>query len=163
MKSVALGLVLCLVAASSQAQTAPDGPVDKLDPAYRRSPTFRNDPFRHVFIPHWGFVFSAGASAENNTLNLKDARAIIHLVDNDSMLAGTWVDVVGLVPVGSGFGAVAQGEGGFYLGGPFGRHASLGVSLQGRGYGSATIDENAVALLRDGNGSRQDFSLGDSR
>src|SRR5215470_4524180 len=115
----ALGLVLCLVATSSQAQTAPSGPVDKLDPAYRRTPTFRNDPFRHVFIPHWGFVFSVGASAENNTLNLRDARAILKLSENDSLLSGTWADIVNLVPVGSGFGAVAQGEGGLYLGGPF--------------------------------------------
>jgi hypothetical protein len=114
-------------------------------------------------IPHWGFVFSGGATGENNTLNLADARAAIYLADKDSLRAGDVLDILGLIPDGKGLKGSALGEGGFYLGGPFGGHFSLGLSAQGRGYGSFQLDDNFVALLRDGNGARQDFSLGNSK
>jgi hypothetical protein len=155
---------LSLPAATLAAQAVPEGSqASKVQPAYRRTPTFRVDPFRHAMIPHWGFVFSGGATGENNTLNLADARAAIYLADKDSLRAGDVLDILGLIPDGKGLKGSALGEGGFYLGGPFGGHFSLGLSAQGRGYGSFQLDDNFVALLRDGNGARQDFSLGNSK
>jgi hypothetical protein len=160
-------LVLALLpvgVAPLAAQAVPEGSqASKVDAGYRRTPTFRVDPFRHAMIPHWGFVFSGGATGENNTLNLADARAAIYLADKDSLLAGDVLDILGLIPDGKGLKGSALGEGGFYLGGPFGSHFSLGLSAQGRGYGSFQLDDNFVALLRDGNGARQDFSLGESK
>jgi hypothetical protein len=165
MKRALLALAwLPLAAATLGAQAVPEGSqASKVDAGYRRTPTFRVDPFRHAMIPHWGFVFSGGAAGENNTLNLADARAAIYLADKDSLLAGDVLDILGLIPDGKGLKGSALGEGGFYLGGPFGSHFSLGLSAQGRGYGSFQLDDNFVALLRDGNGARQDFSLGNSK
>jgi hypothetical protein len=165
MKRALLGLAwVPFAAATLAAQAVPDGSqASKVQPAYRRTPTFRVDPFRHAMIPHWGFVFSGGATGENNTLNLADARAAIYLANKDSLLAGDVLDILGLIPDGKGLKGSALGEGGFYLGGPFGSHFSLGLSAQGRGYGSFQLDDNFVALLRDGNGARQDFTLGNSK
>src|SRR3989304_1439171 len=78
---------------------------------------------------------SGGAPGENNTLNLADARAAIYLADNDSLLAGDVLDILGLIPDGKGLKGSALGAGGFYLGGPFGSHFSLGLSAPARGYG----------------------------
>jgi len=156
--------LLPLAARALGAQAVPEGSqAAKVDPAYRRTPTFRVDPFRHAMIPHWGFVFSGGATGENNTLNLADARAAIYLADNDSLLAGDVLDILGLIPDGKGLKGSALGEGGFYLGGPFGSHFSLGLSAQARGYGGFQLDDSFAALLRDGNGARQQFSLGNSK
>ncbi len=165
MKRALLTLALLpLAAATLGAQAVPEGSqASKVQPAYRRTPTFRVDPFRHAMIPHWGFVFSGGATGENNTLNIADARAAIYLADKDSLLAGDVLDILGLIPDGKGLKGSALGEGGFYLGGPFGSHFSLGLSAQGRAYGGFQLDDNFVALLRDGNGARQDFSLGNSK
>lgn len=155
---------LILAAAQLGAQAVPEtSQAARVPPAYRRTPTFRIDPFRHAMIPHWGFVFSGGAAAENNTLNLADIGALKYLSDRDSLLAGDVFDVLALVPRGRGFAANALGEGGFYLGGPFGGHFSLGLSAQGRGYGSFLLDDEFVSLARDGNLSRQSFSLGNSK
>lgn len=157
-----LGLVLG--GSGLRAQAVPEGSqAARVQPAYRRTPTFRTDPFRHAMIPHWGFVISAGGSGENNTLNFPDARALVFLADNDSLEAGDVLDILNLVPQGRGISGRAQGEGGFYLGGPFGSHFSLGLSAQARGYGAFQLDDDFVALIRDGNGARQDFSLGDSK
>ncbi|MBI2536299.1 MAG: hypothetical protein HYW06_04890 [Gemmatimonadetes bacterium] len=155
---------LPLAAGSLGAQAVPEGSqAARVEPAYRRTPSFRVDPFRHAMIPHWGFVFSAGATGENNTLNLADARAAIYLADNDSLLAGDVLDILGLIPEGEGLKGSALGEGGFYLGGPFGSHLSLGLSAQGRAYGGFQLDDDFVALVRDGNGARQEFSLGNTK
>jgi hypothetical protein len=165
MKRVLVMLALLPVGvAPLAAQAVPEGSqASKVDAGYRRTPTFRVDPFRHAMIPHWGLVFSGGAAGENNTLNLADARAAIYLADKDSLLAGDVLDILGLIPDGKGLKGSALGEGGVYLGGPFGSHFSLGLSAQGRGYGSFQLDDNLVALLRDGNGARQDFSVGNSK
>ncbi len=164
MRRAFLGLVLLPLAAPLAAQAVPDGSqASKVDAGYRRTPTFRVDPFRHAMIPHWGFVFSGGGLGENNTLNLADVRAAIYLADKDSLLVGNVLDILGLIPEGKGLKGSGLGEGGFYLGGPFGSHFSLGLSAQARGYGSFQLDDNFVALLRDGNGARQDFTLGNSK
>ncbi len=135
----------------------------RVEQGYRRTPQFRVDPFRHMFIPHWGFVFSVGATAENNSINFRDLGALMFLNDRDSLLILDYFDALGLVPVGAGWGGSGEAEGGFYLGGPIGSRMHIGVSLQGRGYGGFTVDDDAVALLRDGNGARQDFTLGETQ
>ena len=155
-----------LVAPSASAQTVPDeSQAARVDMGYRRMSSFRVDPFRHVMIPHWGLVVSAGATGENTVLNLADVGALIFLGDaanGSEILPGDVIDVLGLIPQGKGVRAVVQGEGGAYLGGPFGRHFSLGFSLQARAYASAHVADSAVALFRDGNLRQQDFNLGSS-
>ncbi len=148
------------LAAQGISQSSPAAPVGL---GYQRASHLRFDPFRHVMIPHWGFVVSAGASAANNTVNFGDIGAFMFLSDRDSLLIGDVLDALGLVPKGVGVTGGGEAEGGLYLGGPFGRRLSIGFSVQGRGYGGFTLDDDAVALLRDGNGARQEFTLGDSR
>jgi hypothetical protein len=144
-------------------QTIPEGSqAAKVQMAYRRTPSFRIDPFRHVAIPHFGFVASVGASGGNNTLNASDLGAILFLNDRDSLTISTAVDAMGLIPPGSGIRGFAQGEGGFYLGFPIGP-VSFGLQGRGTGYGAFHLDDGAVSLLRDGNGVRTDFSLGTSQ
>ena len=156
--------LLLAAAATGEAQTVPQGSqASKVQPAYRRTPSFRNDPFRHVAIPHWGLVFSTGASASNNALNLADVQAIRYLQSHDSLRKIDALELIGLVPRGSGLRGVAQGEGAAYLGGPFGSHVSFGLSARGSAYGGFQLDDAAVALLRDGNGGRTEFSLGSSQ
>ncbi|NIM48153.1 MAG: hypothetical protein GTN78_20740 [Gemmatimonadales bacterium] len=146
------------------AQAVPDSSqAARVSTAYRRTPTLRVDPFRHVMIPHWGLVVSGGALGANNTLNIKDVRALIFLGDRDSLLIGDIVNTFGLVPVGQGVRGEAEGEGGVHIGGPFGRHVSFGISAQGRGYGAFLVDDRAVALLRDGNAAQQQFFVGDTK
>jgi hypothetical protein len=124
---------------------------------------YRVDPFRHAFLPGWGLVISAGAWAENNALNFRDARALQYISENDSVLITDVLDVIGLIPQGAGLGLSALSESGVFLGGPFGRHLSVGVSAQARAYGSGYVDDGIIAVFRDGNGTQQDFPLGDSR
>lgn len=155
-----------LTATSASAQGVPDrSQAARVDMGYRRFSSFRVDPFRHVMIPHWGLVVSAGASGENTVLNFSDIGALLFLDDSTNgseIQPGDIIDVLGLIPAGKGVRAVVQAEGGAYLGGPFGRHFSLGFSVQGRGYGSAKIADSAIAILRDGNLNQQDFNLGNS-
>jgi hypothetical protein len=154
----------CAMAAGPlAAQAVPEGSqAASVEPAYRRTPTFRLDPFRHAMIPHWGFVFSGGAVGENNAASFADVRALIYLQDRDSLLPSDVFNVLGLVPQGRGLTGSVQGEGGFYLGGPFGGHFSLGLSAQGRGYGAFHLDDRFVSLVRDGTASLPSFSLGTS-
>ncbi len=145
-------------------QAVPQGSqADRVDLGYRRTPTLRFDPFRHLMIPHWGFVMSFGARGANTALNLSDLGALLKIDSDDELLAGDAIDVLGLIPRGTGLAFSAQGEGGFYLGGPLPGGLAIGFSVQARGFGAAQFDDDAVALLRDGNGARQEFSLGDSR
>lgn len=165
---LALAALPVPLAEEAFAQAVPEGSQATRVPAgYRRSPQFRVDPFRQVFIPRWGFVLSAGAAAENNALNFADVGAIVFLSDSlnnpDGILLGDVLDALSLVPRGSGAAGLGAGEAGLALGGPFGRHLSLGVSLESRGYGIYHLDDGAVALLRDGNSAIQEFPLGDTR
>ena len=146
------------------AQAVPeDAQAAKVPMAYRRTPQLRVDPFRHVMIPHWGLVISGGGLAGNNTVTIADARAMIYLIDNDADLYGDALDLLSQVPDGEGFRMDAEAEGGFYLGGPFGRHFSLGISAKARSYGIGNVDDGAVSLLRDGNAALQDFALGNTK
>lgn len=177
-------IALALVAPPVAAQAVPEGSqAARVEAAYRRTPTFRFDPFRHAMIPHWGFVISTGVMAENNSLNLTDLGSIITLrcgstslllnptdafgggemcPGPDNLLPSDILNAINLVPQGRGLTGLAQGEGGLYLGGPFGGHFGLGLSAQGRAYGTFQLDESFVRLVRDGT-SAQDFSLGSSK
>ena len=166
--AVVLACASVLMGADLTAQTIPEGSqASRIDLGYLRTPHFRVDPFRHVFIPHWGFVTSFGASGQNNALNFQDVRALIFLSDEDNnpdgLLYGDVLDVLGLIPRGTGLALDAQAESGVYLGGPFGRNFSLGLTAQARAYAGMKVDDDFAALLRDGNGARQDFTIGDSR
>ncbi len=165
MRRVGWVFVLGLAVAAGElvAQAVPEGSqAARVQRAYRRTPHLRIDPFRHAMIPHWGLVFSGGAQVGNNAFTIRDIRAFIFLDDNDKVLVGDILDAIGLVPVGQGVQGFGRGEGGVHLGGPFGRHLSLGFSLQWREYSGFQIDDGAVALLRDGNGARQNFPLGET-
>ena len=143
--------------------TMPPAPRLRVQPAYRRTPHFGLDPFRNVLVPHWGLVLGVNASAANNAVNSSDIGALILLGDNDSLTAETGIDALGLVPRGAGLLGLLQAGGSLHLGGPFGGRFGLGLSAQGHAYGSFHLDDNIAALLRDGNGARQDFSLGRTR
>jgi hypothetical protein len=146
------------------AQAVPeDAQATKVPMAYRRTPQLRVDPFRHVMIPHWGLVISGGGVVGNNTVSIADARAMWYLIDNDADLYGDALDLLAQVPDGDGFRMDAELEGGLYLGGPFGRHFSLGISAKARSYGIGNVDDGAVSLLRDGNTTQQGFDFGNTR
>ncbi len=155
--------ILAVSTTDTSAQLVPEtSQAARVDIGYRRASSFRVDPFRHVMIPHWGFVFSFGATGENSVLNIADAAALRFIEENDEILPGDIIDVVGLIPVGRGVRSVGQGEGGFYLGGPFGRHFSLGFSAQVRGYGSGLISDGVASLVRDGNLTQSQFDIAGS-
>ena len=158
--------VLSLWTMDAAAQLVPEGSqAARVDMGYRRMSSFRIDPFRHVMIPHWGFVFSVGATGENSAWSFADAGAITFLEDatnGSKILPGDLLDVIGLIPVGKGVRVAGQAEGGFYLGGPFGRHLSLGFSAQTRAYGSGLISDGMVSLLREGNLTQDRFDLAGS-
>jgi len=164
MRLAALVLVLALTAAGSlSAQAVPDGSAAaRTDRGYRRTPLLRFDPFRHVMVPHWGFVISAGASAANNTINLSDIGALIVIDRDDEILASDLNNLIGLTPAGTGIQGTAEAAGGIYLGGPFGGHFSLGFSARGRAYGSILVDDDVVTLFQEGNAVRQSFLVGET-
>jgi hypothetical protein len=149
------------LAGSAVAQAVPDAsPAAQVPAAFRRAPQLRIDPFRHVLVPHWGFVLEGGGIAANNALNLSDIGALILLNDSSAMLTSDLLNTVNLVPAGNPATGDGQGEGGLYVGGPFGEHVSAGITLQGRAYGSYLVDRDAVAMLRDGNTVQQSFDVG---
>jgi hypothetical protein len=113
-------------------------------------------------VPRWGFVFDAGAVADNNALNLRDVGALKLLSDSSAVLASDLMNVIGLIPAGSEALGGGEGMGGVYLGGPFGGSVSLGLSARGQVYGTYRIDADAVAMLRDGNAERQTFDVGET-
>jgi len=160
-RALMLAAATTLICGDLAAQAVPeDAQAAQVPMAYRRIPSVRVDPFRHLTIPHWGLVIAGGGVAGNNSMTFNDARALIFIADQDDLLVGDVLDALNKVPSGQGFEAGGELEGGLYLGGPFGRRFSLGVSAQGRSYGVATLDEGAVALLREGNVARDSFPLG---
>lgn len=144
-------------------QAAPAGP-QRLEPGvplgFRRTQLFGLDPFRLAIVPHWGLVVDAGARVDNNSVNLRDIGALMFLGKHDSIDAGTVIDALGLVPKGQGLQGLAGGDGGLYFGTQWGGHLTLGFSAGARGYGAFLVDDSAVALLRNGNGAQQNFSVG---
>jgi len=132
----------------------------RVQSAYRRTPHLGLDPFRYALVQHWGLVVAAGGSGVNNSLNASDIGALMLLGRRDSLRAENVIDALGLVPPGKGLLGLVQGGTTVHLGGPLGPRFNLGLTAGGRAYSSFRLDDNAVALLRDGNGSRQNFSLG---
>ncbi|MDH3290251.1 MAG: hypothetical protein OEO20_01645 [Gemmatimonadota bacterium] len=165
MKRLLLALMTgALVVAPARAQTVPEtSPAARVEPAYRRTPQLRVDPFRHVLTPRWGMVFSVGAFGSNNALSAADIRALVFLENQDSLLISDILNAIGLIPLGKDALLDAQAEAGVYLGGPLGGHLSLGLSYQGRGYGSFVVDREMVSLLLEGNAAQQQFSVGDTK
>ncbi len=164
MRRILLAVAIFSVSTTdTSAQLVPeDSPAARVDIGYRRTSSFRVDPFRHVMIPHWGFVFSFGGTGENSVLNFADIGALTFIDNNDEILPGDIIDVIGLIPAGKGVRVAAQAEGGFYLGGPFGRHFSLGFSAQTRAYGSGVISDGVASLVRDGNLTQSQFDIAGS-
>ncbi len=155
--------VFAVVAPALHAQAVPDlSQAARVSSGYRRNPIFGVDPFRNVMIPKWGFVLTTGGTSANNALNLEDIGALSLLNKQDDLRIGDVIDALTLIPEGQGLLGTGQVEGGAYLGLSLGSRFTLGVSATGRGYGQFQVDEDGVALLRDGNAARQDFTLGES-
>ncbi len=155
--------LLCGVAPQLGAQAVPEGSqATRVEMGYRRTPQLRIDPFRHAMIPHWGLVISGGALIENNAFDMNDLFALKFLSDENALVVGDFLDLISQIPSGSGFGGFTVGGAGLALSAPITKSLSVSLSAQARGYGTFNIDEDAVALLRDGNGARQDFSFGAS-
>ncbi len=158
--------ILSVSTMDTSAQLVPENSqAARVDIGYRRALSFRVDPFRHVMIPHGGFVFSFGGTGENSVLNFADIGALRFLSDTlngSELLPGDIIDVIGLIPAGKGIRTAGEGEGGFYLGGPFGRHFSLGLSAQARAYGSGLISDGMASLIRDGNLTQSQFDIAGS-
>lgn len=160
-----LALGAALSAASLEAQAVPEGSqAARLNLAFRRSPYVGVDPFRHVFSPRWGLVFQTSGAGWNSALDAEDVGALIFLTDDTKnpggLLIGDILDAMGLVPPGSGIKGAGSGEGGAYLGGPFGGRVSIGVSAQTRAHGAFQIDDEAVRLFRDGTTGGTEFLVG---
>jgi hypothetical protein len=155
-------LALCVGVTTLDGQAVPEGSqASRVASGYRRPVQLRMDPFRHVLIPHWGFVMSGAGVGGNNSLNVNDLRALSTL--SDTLQSSHVLNALNLVPDGSGLELDAIGEGGLYLGGPIGGHFSIGLSGSARAYGFAVIPDDAVDLLREGNTSKTDFLLAGAR
>lgn len=164
---VVLGVLALTGAPAVHGQAVPEtAQARQLNPSMRRWPHAGVDPFRHVFWPRWGLALQVGAMGGNNTLNAEDIGALIFLSDSlnnpDGILLGDIIDAFGLVPPGQSVSGIAAAEGGAYLGGPFGGSLSIGLSAQGRGYGTFHVDDDAVRFFRDGNIVNQQFLIGET-
>ncbi len=164
--AVLLVATALLAGRDATAQAVPDSSqAGRLHRSFRRTPALGVDPFRYVFWPGWGLMLSGGGSGWNNSVNAADIRAIVFIEDNspDGLLVGDYLNLIGLVPRGQGFQGFLSGEGGVYLGGPFGKRVSFGITGQGRGYGSVLIEDGVVTLFRDGNANDSIFDFGGSQ
>jgi len=164
MRRIMLAIAILSVSTTdTSAQLVPENSqAASVDIGYRRASSFRVDPFRHVMIPHWGFAFSFGGTGENSVLNFADIGALRFINNNDKIIPGDIIDVIGLIPAGKGLRVAAQADGGFHLGGPFGRHFSLGFSAQVRSYGSGLFSDGLASLVRDGNLTQSRFDIAGS-
>jgi hypothetical protein len=159
--------VIAVIADGALAQAVPErSQAARLASGFRRWPVAGVDPFRHVFWPAFGLVISGGGAGWNNSVNAEDLGALIFLsdeTDNPSgLLPSDYLNLIGLVPSGQGLSGSAQAEGGVSLGGALGRRLSIAVSAQGRGYGSATIDESVVRFFQEGNAADSVFEVGET-
>lgn len=161
---LALALAMTLAGSALEGQAVPDdAPATRVSMGYRRTSQFRSDPFRHAMVPHWGLVFSGGLTSENNAFALSDLGSVKFLNDEDAFLLGDVLDLINLIPSSQGLGANGQGEAGVSLSAAISSRIGVAFSAQLRGYGTFALDDDAVALLRDGNGARSEFTLGESQ
>ena len=133
------------------------------DARYRRSPLIGGDPFALLTEPRRSLSLASRVSGGNSALDLDDVAAILFLAERDSLRPVDALDAVGLVPRGDGLTGYGDGGARLRMGLPVAERWTVGVGLQGRAYGSFRLDDDAVALLRDGNAVRQEFSLGRTR
>lgn len=161
----AVVLLLAGAVASHPARAQEPGPGDDLGRGelYRRTPLVGGDPFAGLLVDRPSATLSARAAGGNSALALDELGAILLLAERDSLRPGDALDALGLAPQGRALAGYGDGGAGLRAGLPLGRRLTVGVSLQGRGYGSFRVDEDAVALLRDGNASRSEFMVGESR
>lgn len=140
-------------------------PATAQDPGerYRRSPLIGGDPFAHLVEGRPSLTLSGRASGGNSALDLDELGAILFLAERDSLRAGDALDALGLVPRGTGLAGYGDAGARLRLGLPVSRRVTVGVGLAGRGYGSFRVEDDAVALLRDGNAARSEFTLGETR
>lgn len=127
---------------------------------YRRSPMSGPDPLAHVLAPRGSLGFHAGGTAANSALTLDEIGSLVFLAERDSLLAGDVLDALGLVPRGEGVGAGGTGRAALRVGVPLAERWTVGASVGATGWGAALADDDAVALLRDGNAARSEFGLG---
>lgn len=130
---------------------------------YRRTPMVGGDPFARLTVGRPSLGLGARAAGGNSALDLNDLGAILFLAERDSLRAGDALDALGLVPAGEGLTGYGDAGSGLTLGLPVTRRLTVGAGLGGRGYGSFRVDDDAVALLRDGNNARSEFRLGETR
>lgn len=152
-----------LVTAASSVAGSPDARAQDPADLYRRSPLVGGDPFAGLTEQRSSLSLKLGASGENSALGLNDLGAILFLAERDSLRPTDALDALGLVPRGHGLTGYGAGEIRLRAGLLVARAVTVGVGLQGRGYGSFRIDDDAVALLRDGNDTRSEFTLGRTR
>lgn len=138
---------------------AQDGGVDR----YRRSPLMGDDPFAGLLTSHASVAVSGRAGAANNALTLDDAGAVVFLADRDRLRVTDALDGLGLVPRGEGLEGAGDGRGSVRVGVPVGDSLVLGLGAGAASWASLRLDDDAVALLRDGNADRTEFSLGRTR
>ena len=154
---VVLGLGLALGAA------APAAPAQETADLYRRTPHTGDDPFAGLVQGRPSLRMTSRASGGNNTLDMEGMGAILFLSERDSLRATDALDALGLVPRGEGIRGDAAAGARFRIGVPVTGGLTLGLGVQSRAYGTFQVDDDAVALLRDGNGARSDFRLGETR
>ena len=146
--------VLCASAPAAAQQTAD---------LYRRAPLLGDDAFAGLVEGRGSLQFGADASAGNNALDLDRLGAVLFLAERDSLRDADALDALSLVPRGVGLTGHGNAGARFRIGVPLASGLTVGVGASGRGYGSFRVDDDAVALLRDGNGSRSEFPLGETR
>jgi len=135
----------------------------RVEDLYRRIPLVGGDPFAALTEGRRSLSLSTHATGENNSLGLNDLGALLLLAERDSLRPTDALDALGLVPRGDGLTGYGTGEVRLRVGLPVSSRLTVGIGLQARGYGSFRIDDDAVALLRDGNATRSEFTLGRTR
>lgn len=130
---------------------------------YRRTPMVGGDPFAGMLTGRPSLALRARAAGGNSALDLNELGALLFLAERDSLRPGDALDALGLVPSGQGLAGYGDGDVGVRAASPVGRRWSVGLSAEAAGYGSFRVDDDAVALLRDGNAARSEFAVGESR
>lgn len=155
----ALAVAFVVALAVSGPATAQEGEPDR----YRRSPLMGDDPFAHLLTSRRSIVISGRVGAANSALTLDDVGAITFLAERDRFRVTDALDGLGLVPRGEGLEGAGDGRASVRVGLPVGDSVVLGLGAGAASWASLRLDDDAVALLRDGNADRTEFGLGQTR
>ncbi len=155
--ALVVALTAALVATGPAA--AQDGDADR----YRRSPLTGDDPFARLLTSRPSVAVTGRAGAANTALELDDVGAIVFLADRDRFRVTDALDGIGLVPWGEGLEGAGDGRGSVRVAVPVGDSLVLGLGAGASSWASLRLDDDAVALLRDGNADRTEFGLGRTR